>query len=209
MDIDHLAIVATDLDEGTSAVEQMLGAKLEPGGRHPVMGTHNRVLSLGSDVYLEVIAVDPEADAPDRSRWFALDEVSGPPRLGNWVARCTDLRAQLGEAPMGMGEVMEFERGDLAWSMAVPRSGRLPEDGILPALIQWKGARPQSRLAESPVKLKRIVLGHPEMERITAEWPALAQMTQVALEITPTPSLVAEIVTPRGLVSLSSLGLAG
>ena len=34
---------------------------LESGGRHPHMGTHNRLLSLGPDLYLEVIAVDPDA----------------------------------------------------------------------------------------------------------------------------------------------------
>ncbi len=208
MEIDHLAFVAPTLDEGTAAIEEMLGQKLQPGGKHPLMGTHNRLLSLGPDVYLEVIATDPDAEAPGRPRWFGLDDRIARPRLGNWVARCTDLRGQLGQAPMGMGEVVEFTRGDLAWSMAVPRDGHLPGDDVLPALIQWKGKRAHATLSESACKLKRIVLRHPEMERLGAEWPALGQTANVTLEVGTHPAIDAEIITPRGLVTLSSRSMA-
>ena len=37
------------------------------------MGTHNRLLGLGTNVYLEVIAIDTEAAPPARPRWFSLD----------------------------------------------------------------------------------------------------------------------------------------
>ncbi|MBJ3762294.1 VOC family protein [Maribius pontilimi] len=205
MQLDHLAILAENLDEGARIVSEMLGEKLVPGGQHTLMGTHNRLLSLGPDCYLEVIAVDPKAPKPDRKRWFGLDTFSGPPRLGNWIASTADLAGALGQAPMGMGEILNFQRGDLAWSMAVPRSGALPGDNVLPALMQWKGPRAHAKLPESSCKMKRIVLRHPEMDRLSAEWPALAQMDKVALEVGPLPALEAEIITPRGLVALSSL----
>jgi hypothetical protein len=41
-------------------VEDRLGVSLEAGGRHSAFATHNRLLSLGPDCYLEVIAVDPD-----------------------------------------------------------------------------------------------------------------------------------------------------
>ena len=39
--------------------EGALGATPAPGGHHPLMGTHNQLLSLGPGEYLEVIAIDP------------------------------------------------------------------------------------------------------------------------------------------------------
>jgi catechol 2,3-dioxygenase-like lactoylglutathione lyase family enzyme len=62
--LDHLAIVAPDLDSGCAFVSRVLGVDLQPGGAHPRMGTHNRLLRLGPDTYLEVIAIDPSAQRP-------------------------------------------------------------------------------------------------------------------------------------------------
>lgn len=43
---------------------------------HPQFGTHNRCLGMEDGIYLEVIAVDPEAPPPSRPRWFGLDDPS-------------------------------------------------------------------------------------------------------------------------------------
>jgi Glyoxalase-like domain len=48
------------------------------------MGTHNHLLQLGDTVYLEIVALDPEAEAPDRrctARWL-------------WIARPNRERLQ-------------------------------------------------------------------------------------------------------------------
>ena len=79
--VDHLVVCARDLDEGSKYVAERLGVTPGPGGEHAAMGTHNRLLSLGPEAYLEVIAINPVAPAPDRVRWFGLDEFDGPPRL--------------------------------------------------------------------------------------------------------------------------------
>ena len=89
MELDHLAITCASLPEGAAWAEERLGAPLEPGGRHAHFGTHNRLLSLGPGLYLEVIAPDPEAPAPGRPRWFGLDEAREP-TLGNWIVRVPD-----------------------------------------------------------------------------------------------------------------------
>ena len=47
LELDHLAVSAASLAEGAAAVEAVLGVTLAPGGVHPHMGTHNRLLSLG------------------------------------------------------------------------------------------------------------------------------------------------------------------
>ena len=122
--LDHLVVCAETVETGSVYVEKMLGVVPGPGGLHVQMGTHNRLVSLGPEIYLEVIAVDPDATPPGRTRWFDLDRFAGPPRLTNWIASCDDLTAAVGVAPDGIGEVMELERGELRWKMAVSHDVR-------------------------------------------------------------------------------------
>ena len=70
-DIDHLVIGAASLAQGTAWCEATFGVVPGPGGVHPLMGTHNRLLSIGTEAfpnaYLEIIAIDPEAAPPGRA----------------------------------------------------------------------------------------------------------------------------------------------
>ena len=50
--LDHLAITARTLDEGVAWVREMLGIEMPPGGAHPRMGTHNRLMALGPSDFL-------------------------------------------------------------------------------------------------------------------------------------------------------------
>ena len=86
--LDHLVISARTLDEGTQYVADTLGVAPAGGGAHPLMRTHNRLLNLWGGVYLEVIAIDPQAAAPadgaaPRARLFALDDPATHARLEN------------------------------------------------------------------------------------------------------------------------------
>jgi hypothetical protein len=162
MRLDHLAVSAVTLEEGVAHVEAALGVALAPGGQHPHMGTHNRLLGLG-DIYLEVIAADPAASRPAWPRWFDLDRFSGVPRLTNWIAACDDLQAEVARGPDGVGDPVALARGDLRWNMAVPATGRLPFDDAFPALIHWEGAvHPVQRLPDAGVRLIRLEIAHPE-----------------------------------------------
>ncbi len=80
-EIDHLVVGAQTLEQGVAWCEATLGVTPGPGGRHPLMGTHNRLLRIGAPqfprAYLEIIAVDPEAPPPGRSEGGA-----SPPRGG-------------------------------------------------------------------------------------------------------------------------------
>ncbi len=203
MRIDHLVVVAETLEAGEAAIRASLGTGLDPGGRHPQMGTQNALLSLG-DAYVEVIAIDPEAPPPGRPRWFGLDHASGPPRLAHWVARPDDLAAALREAPMGLGETLEMSRSDLSWRITVPPSGAPPLDGVVPALIAWEGPPAAARLPDRGLRLKRLRLVHPRMGDIAAAWPRLAETPGLSLEVGPGPDLRAEIDTPEGTKTLSA-----
>ncbi len=200
IEIDHLAVAGETLDEAVAHVEEALGVTLVPGGVHVEMGTHNRLLSLGPGMYLEAIAINPAAKAPQRPRWFDLDRFEGPPRLTTWVVRTPDMEAALAAAPDDMGVPIPFQRGKFSWTMAVPGTGRLPYDGAAPALIAWDGAaHPADLLPDAGCRLERLEIVHPEAAALLWEFPALEGLPLTAIVEGPEPRLVAHIRTPHGL----------
>ena len=65
-EIDHLIVACGDLGQGAAWLEARLGEAPQLGGKHALMGTHNMLLRLGARIYLELIAIDPDAPAPQR-----------------------------------------------------------------------------------------------------------------------------------------------
>ena len=167
MELDHLAVAAATLGAATDHVAQALGVTLQSGGEHAVFHTHNTLLGLADELYLEAIAINPDAPKPDRPRWFDLDRFAGAPRLTNWICRCDDLDATLAALPGGFGTPVSLQRGDLRWRMAVPASGILPFDNCAPALIEWEGnAHPAKRLNPSGCKLQELYISHPDASEL-------------------------------------------
>ncbi len=201
--LDHLAVSAATLAEGAAALQAALGLAPAGGGEHAAMGTHNRLISLG-DIYLEVIAVNPAAPPPGRPRWFDLDRFTGPPRLTNWICACEDLPAELALSPPGTGRPMALSRGDFRWDMAVPDDGRLPFDGVFPALIRWHGtAHPAPRLPDHGLRLRQLTLTHPRARALRAALDGRLDDPRVEVAEGPVPGLRARIDTPSGPVDLA------
>ena len=193
---DHIAISAETLDEGVAWVEATLGVTMAGGGKHPAMATHNRLLGLG-DLYLEVIAIDPEGTPPAQPRWFDLDRLKGPPRLTNWVARTDDMDAELANAPAGTGLPLTLSRGDYRWKMAIPADGILPFDSGFPALIQWlTPLHPTQTLPDTGIRLTALTIAHPQANDLRAA----LHLTDGRVTVTqgPVKRLSATFHTPDG-----------
>ena len=200
MELDHFAIAANTLAEATAHVEEALGVPLQPGGEHAVFGTHNRLLGLADGLYLEAIAIDPEATPERQPRWFDLDRFDGAARIANWICRSSGLASTLAALPVDAGAPVSLTRGDLSWQMAVPKSGILPYDNIFPALIQWQGPHPAPRLTQQGCSLRRLVVSHPEAQALAELLP----LGDARVVFEPGPAaLRAEIDTPHGLRHLS------
>jgi Glyoxalase-like domain len=197
MILDHLVVAAATLEAGTDFVASRLGVRPGGGGKHAFMGTHNRVLRLG-DVYLEVIASDPDAVKPARPRWFGLDEFRGAPRLIHWVARTDDLETAAARSLEPLGAITATARGELRWRITIPDDGSLPGGGVIPTLIQWDGAHPLTNLAESGCRLISLKGRHANPERVTRALESLGLALPV--DYGDKPGLQAMISSPRGPV---------
>lgn len=195
MQIDHLAVVCSDLATGVAVVEAALGVPLQTGGQHEHYGTHNRLLGLGPGLYLEVIAPDPDVSKPPRPRWFGLDAAPKVPRLGNWIVR-SDTMAGL---PPEAGSIVPLRRGDLEWELTVPEDGSLCESGAFPSIIHWaSGAHPSDRLLDVGVRLTLLTVTHPEPDRICAMLGPRFKDDRLRLIAGPEVTISAEFSTPDG-----------
>ena len=169
MKFDHIAISGRTLSEATAHAETALGVPLQQGGEHARFHTHNRLLGLEEGLYLEALAVMPDAPAQGSPRMFGIDKFDGPARLTNWICSCTDIDATLAALPKGFGTAISVTRGDLRWRMAVPEAGFLPFDNCAPALIQWEGdLHPSAMLAASGCALTSLTVHHPDAEALQA-----------------------------------------
>lgn len=226
--IDHLVIAARTLAEGVAWCEATLGVTPGDGGIHPLMGTHNRLLSIASSTYprayLEIIAVDPARASRRLSglrRWFDLDDITlqaglarHGPQLIHFVARVPDVAATLHalaneHAPIERGALIDAARdsaaGRLEWQITVRDDGQRLFYGALPTLIQWGAVHPADAMTDCGVSLTALGALHPRAEVLR---DALACLGLGTFEVHQgAPNLQATLQTPRGTVTLESKGL--
>lgn len=220
--VDHLVIAAASLDEGAAWCEATLGVPPGPGGEHPLMGTHNRLLRIATvdypRAYLEIIAVQPGRQPQRERRWFDLDDEAlrdslrrQGPRLVHFVASVADLQqatSALRAAGIDRGDSVAASRptprGLLQWQISIRPDGQRLFDGVLPTLIEWGPIHPAAAMAESGVTLQALSQRHPQAAALRAAQATLG-LQGVTLKEGPA-NLCAVLATPRGRVMLESAG---
>ncbi|MET0605650.1 MAG: VOC family protein [Beijerinckiaceae bacterium] len=203
--LDHIVIAARTLAEGCDYVRDALGVEVPAGGSHTPMNTHNRLLRLGDDLFLEVIAIDPDAGPPPRPRWFALDDdevwarLAAGPAFHTWVLRTDDLDAALAAIPRAGRPAISASRGALSWRIAVPPDGAIVDDGAFPTFMQWPDIpHPASRMTDLGCTLRSFTVGHPDSEQIAADLAPGFADRRVIFAREPVKQLSAVIATPHG-----------
>lgn len=204
--LDHIVVVAGDLAEGIAWTEERLGAALpQSGGKHPLMGTHNRVMRLGEASFLEVIAPDPEAPDPGHARWFDLDTPPAEPCLGHWLVRLPGLMQHRGDLPGINGGVQRQQRGDMRWVITVPEDGRRPFGGVFPSFLDWQcdeGQIPPRAMPGGDFSLFSLELAHPRAAQASGLLAPVLQDARVSWTVAERPSLTARLRGPAGEVVL-------
>ena len=223
---DHLVVAAASLAEGVAWCEATLGITPGPGGEHPLMGTHNRLLSIASarypSAYLEIIAINTEAayaHSAGAKRWFDLENEAlqlslkqHGPQFIHFVARAADIRActrALTGLGIDRGELLTASRmtpqGLLSWKITVRADGQRLLNGMLPTLIEWGDVHPTHHMAASSVTLQSLMASQPDMAMLQSAYAAI-DLQGVTL-VQGQPNLVATLQTPLGMVTLESNGL--
>ena len=212
--LDHIVVAADNLQQGVDYLQATLGIEVPAGGKHASMATHNLVMQLGNDAYIEVIAIDPDAQAPRHPRWFALDSadmraaIREQPRLITWVMNTADLQSLADQAGFDIGNPTRLSRDKLSWEFALPDDGRLLGDGMLPYCIQWHSSpHPAQGMADSGCLLQELTIHHNRPRWLAERLDALK--ASHLLQIEPLPDnepayLSATIDTPNGTVVLRS-----
>jgi hypothetical protein len=187
--LDHIVIAAATLEQGADYVESKLGVAPSPGGRHPTQGTHNSLLKLGSNRYLEVIAIDAEGKKPEHPRWFGLDSewlqerLRERPRLLTWVARTADVARLTSLSPEPLGSVKHLSRGPYRWCMCYQDDGGLVAGGLIPLIIQWEGAEhPTASMADCGCSLAALRGSHPDPGRVRLTLEAMGLSDEIEVE---------------------------
>ena len=206
LEADHLVVVAPSMPEGLAHARACLGLDLPEGGRHREMGTCNHLLRLGDGLFLEVIAADEVAPAPERPRWFGLGDPAGMRaswaagrRLRSFVARTRSLDRLLARHGARLGEAVRVSRGDLSWRFGLRPDGALPEDGALPCPIDWGEAGcPAPRMPDLGVRLVGWSVAHPAPGDLAALYGAIGLVDPPAIRHGPEVRFAARIATPAG-----------
>lgn len=205
--LDHIILGSSDLEHGIAWMEGRTGVRAVFGGAHPGRGTHNALLRLGPQSYLEILAPDPQQRSPS---WHSGLQALREPRLIAWAMRTADIDAQAGMARAAGFVIIGPDdnsrtRPDgkrLRW-----RFFRLQDDrgGLLPFFIQWsrESVHPSAD-APAGCRLDRFLLqsrAHHELSKACRDLGL-----DVAVEQGEEPLLRAHISSPKGKVELTSLG---
>lgn len=201
--IDHLVYACPDLATTVADIEERFGIRAEAGGRHVGLGTHNALLALGSQTYLEIIAPDPEQASPVMPRPFGLDKVSTA-RLAGWALATDDIDRAVARARKygyDPGDAIAMQRigptgTGLRWRLTVNSL----EGGLLPFFIDWGASEHPARTAPRGLILESFVIEHPDPRSIKTVLAALG--SDVEVRSSARPALAARIHGPDGTQEL-------
>ena len=196
--IDHIILATGQLPAGIEEFTRRTGVVPRFGGQHPGRGTQNALVSLGSGVYLELLA-------PIVSRG---DSVAAQLTPAGWAMHTSDLA----------GVMQKLQTAGIPVTGPVPGSRMTPDSTLLrwrtasaggqglelaPFLIEWAPGTPHpSSTSPAGCSLAAFELTVPDTNRLHEFFAAVG--ARVPLRIGPAPQLSVTLACPRGTVHFDS-----
>jgi hypothetical protein len=212
--IDHLVIGAATLTLGVEYVRDCLGVDIPYGGEHAKMGTHNHLMRIGEGVFLEIIAINPDIEPPNRPRWFGLDDpfvrqrLATQPTLLTWVVNTGNITKLIQQAMFSLGKSELIRRGELSWNFGLPDDGSLIAGGILPYAIEWHTKKhPAANMVDLNCRFHSLEIYHPYpkwLQSALVSIGALDLVKIIGLPQNEAPYITAAIKAPSGLKKIRS-----
>jgi hypothetical protein len=203
--LDHILLGAPDLDSASDAFAAIAGVTPSGGGSHPGFGTRNRLLSLGEELFFEIIAPDP-AQAEHGARADELAGLTGP-AMHTFCLRSTDLAGVAARARAeGLATrdpvAMSRTRADgvrLAWEILyldTPHWGR-----AMPFVIDWKSSPHPAGTSPGGCAVLEFAVLHPDAPSLAVLYARLGISVPVRAALVP--GFLLRLETPRGEVMLT------
>jgi hypothetical protein len=205
--LDHIVYACSDLTQACVEFERRSGIRPVYGGLHSGGATHNAIVPLRDDCYLEILA-PVNGQAAELDGWARLAAEAAPPRVLTYCLRTA--------LPLEQVAVRLPREGWL--DTHVRQNGRVRPDGValnwswlnpghpsfglaFPFFIDWHGSPHPSAIAgPAPAcQLKRFEVRHPAAASLTRVLRALD--AEVAVE-GGEPGFTLSMETPRGEVVL-------
>lgn len=201
--IDHLVYAVPDLAAAVAEVEERFGVQAQAGGQHIGLGTHNALVALGTQTYLEIIAPDPGQPDPAMPRPLGVDDVRRGGLVG-WALACDDIDAAAARARSHGYDPGEVTDGQRIGSTGTVLRWRLTHNamagGLIPFLISWGDTEHPARSAPHGLTLEAFHLEHPDPASLALPLTALG--ADVEIRPAGTVALIARLSGPNGSMVL-------
>jgi hypothetical protein len=206
--LDHIIWACDDLERGTRRFEALTGVRARYGGVHASGSTHNALVGLGPQCYLEILApTGPQTPAEDA--WCRLARNAHEPRIMTYCMR----------SPRPLSQLAQIAEAAGARNALVADNGRVTPEGVrlnwqwvapvfdefgpaFPFFIDWLDSTHPATSArgQGEVRLAEFAVGHPRADAL------LRTLTEVATPIDTYTAATIEfrvrLDTPRGTIAL-------
>ena len=204
LELDHVIYAGRDLEPMMGEFARLTGMTPAMGGRHPGLGTMNALASLGTNVYFELLAVDPSQ--PPGDNWGARIDALPFPRLFGYMLRSRELEAvRKTLLRHGIGaDLFDASRDTpegktLRWRLLVPHDNPLGD--FVPKCIDWLDTVHPATTTVPGCTFESFEMGHPRAEVLRSLLRALG--AELAVEYADRPYFRLLIRTPKGPLVLT------
>jgi len=201
--IDHLVYCVEDLTTARTDFKSKYGLESVIGGKHLKHGTHNALINLGNQCYLEILAIDKENEVDPDHIWMGLNFLQNE-KFTRWALKSDDILFDQScsmKYDPALSELSEGQRKKpdgavINWQMIRPIS--TPEVEIFPFFLDWSSshAHPTDDIPISG-QLLSLSLTHPEPSRFETHFKALGIDLTVTQGVTA--KILAKIKTSKGV----------
>ncbi len=205
--LDHVMWGCDDLERGSHRFEALTGVVPRYGGAHASGLTHNALVSISPQSYLEILAPTGPPTAADDT-WSRLARTAGEPRILTYCLRSSRPLSELAliAEELGAPKAQVLDNGRvtpqgvrLKWRWVAPVFAQF---GLaFPFFIDWLDSpHPASAQSPTPIRLEHFAVGHPQADELrqilTKLGAPIDTYTAAGIEFR------LQLDTPLGIVSL-------
>ena len=202
-ELDHVLLGTRSLEEGIAFIKDKIGVEALKGGKHPSIGTHNALISLGEKRYLEIIAPDPDAKLIPAFDFLKNMQI---PHLFTWAAHTENIeelaavikKSGYGNSGIKAGSRQRTDGKLLKWRTISVETGI---KDLVPFFIEWdKDTVHPSIDSPGGCKIKAYEILYSDPEKLKVIFSNLGLKIPVIKNETSSLNLILE--TPKGEVKI-------